>query len=277
VACGQIAQQSDAAFPALGSTGSPVQLAAVTEKPDVDSKPCVAGRCQNGWHDLSKPVWDCVNKTAQTDSLFQSAIRSACSGNDLDVHYQTCTAPCCECWKAYWRAYIDLWERCGASPSYVNGEAHNGLKAKEDWLCGTGRWGTCVAPKWDTYSFTNCTSKPDRKKLKEVFGLFRDRRSTEESCTCLRQASFALQDMEQECQVPGAQWFVQYGERRFKENLCGHLRLIAPQSFSAVALAGPAALTVATGMVAVVAGAFAVRLACWRRVQWMEVQTPLLA
>mmetsp|Transcript_49445 Transcript_49445/g.98194 ORF Transcript_49445/g.98194 Transcript_49445/m.98194 type:complete len:280 (-) Transcript_49445:35-874(-) len=272
VAWMQIFPRPVAGFPPLAPAGL-----APAGHPDVDSKPCIAGRCQNGWHDLSKPVWDCVNKTAQTDVTFQSAIRSACKGNDLDVHYQTCTAPCCECWKAYWPAYVDLWGRCGAPAEYVNGEAHNGLKAKEDWLCGTGSWGTCVGAKWNAHSFTDCTSKPDKQKLKEVFGLFRDRRSAAESCTCLQQASLVLEDLEQACQVPGAQWFVEYGKRRFKENLCGDLRPVATQSFSAATLSMPVALTVGTGMVAVVVGTFAMLLPCWRRFQWTEGQAPLLA
>jgi len=63
----------------------------------------------------------------------------------------------------------------------------------------------------------------------------------------------------------------------FKESLCGDLRLIATQSFSAIQLSGPAALSVATGMVVVVAGTFAALIGCWRCVQWMEGQMPLLA
>jgi len=217
------AEASGQAAAAPRPPAGPQQLNALASTPDTGPKPCVAARCQNGWHDLSKSVWDCANTTAPTDAKFQAAIRPACAGTDLDLYYQTCTQPCCECWQAYWPAYIDLWGRCGAPASYVSGEARNGLEAKGEWLCGTGRWGACVATRWAAATFTQCTSAPDRSKLKEVFGLYRDRRSQSESCGCLRQATLGLEGMMDECQVQGREWFVDYGRRRFRDNLCGEL------------------------------------------------------
>lgn len=239
------------------SPASPQQLHAPASVPDVGPKPCIASRCQNGWHDLSKSVWDCANTTAPTDAKFQAAIGSACAGTDLDLYYQTCTQPCCECWQAYWPAYIDLWGRCGAPASYVNGEARNGLEAKGEWLCSTGRWGACVAARWNVAAFTQCTSAPDRSKLKEVFGLYRDRRSPSESCGCLHQATVALEGMMSECQVQGRQWFVDYGRRRFRENLCGELVPAAGAEELAVAPRGPlVAVAGAVGAVAAAGAAF---------------------
>jgi len=265
----------------MRSAGLVVLLVAgvqASDRADKDSKPCVAGaRCQNGWHDLTKGVWDCVNTTEQTDKTFQAAIGPACSGNDLDVHYQTCTPPCCQCWKAYWPAYTALWGRCGAPASYVAGEAQNGLKAKEDWLCGNGAWGSCVAPKWDAYNFTECTSIPDKAKLREVYGLFRDRRSTDESCACIRQATLALDVMEQDCQVPGASWFVEYGKRRYKENQCGELKPYATAELAAAPPAALAALAASAGLVAA-AGFLATLVPRLRaRTNWAEGEASLLA
>mmetsp|Transcript_138682 Transcript_138682/g.386746 ORF Transcript_138682/g.386746 Transcript_138682/m.386746 type:complete len:287 (+) Transcript_138682:98-958(+) len=250
-------------------------LAKSTGNRDVDSKPCIAGRCQNGWHDLSKTVWDCVNSSAQTDAEFQSAIRSACAGHDLDVHYQTCTAPCCKCWSTYWPAYIQLWGRCGAPASYVDGEARTGLKAKEEWLCGTGVWGECVAVKWKNFNFTECTSKPDRIKLQEVFGLFRDRRYIAESCSCLHQATNTLEHVMQQCQVPDRDWFVKYGKRRLNENFCG-MAPVATEEVSAAPLPGIPSMTALMAMIGIaVACAAGIHFAKPRR--HAEGQVPFLA
>jgi len=207
-----------------------LQQYADMQEQDVGQKPCVANRCQNGWHDLNNHTWDCVNATLPTDEKFQAAIRNACSNNDLDVFYQTCTAPCCGCWSAYWPALLDLWGRCGAPESYVKGEGIVGLKAKEDWLCGNGQWG-CVGSKWDAYDFTQCTSGPDKQKVKEVFGLFRDRTSSAESCGCIRQANSHLFNVLEECQIPDQQWFVKYGTRRMIENRCGSATVLMSEEF----------------------------------------------
>jgi len=189
------------------------------------TKPCVAGRCQNGWHDLTRGVWTCVDDNITTDGTFLRQFESACAHKDLDVRYQTCTAPCCGCWAAYWPALLDLWGRCGAPASYIHGEGIVGLKAKEDWYCGNGMWGHCVAPKWDAAieQLTDCSSIQDRNKLKEPFGLYRDRRSEAESCSCIRQAYPALTAILHDCKVPNWRWFLNYSERRFTDNRCGSL------------------------------------------------------
>eukprot|EP00443_Scrippsiella_acuminata_P039891 CAMPEP_0115194526 /NCGR_PEP_ID=MMETSP0270-20121206/14116_1 /TAXON_ID=71861 /ORGANISM="Scrippsiella trochoidea, Strain CCMP3099" /LENGTH=171 /DNA_ID=CAMNT_0002607831 /DNA_START=44 /DNA_END=556 /DNA_ORIENTATION=+ len=147
---------------------------------DRGEKPCIAGRCQNGWHDLDQRTWDCVNDNITTDVKFQSALSHVCDGIDLDVKYQTCTEPCC----AFGARIGQRSSTCGVGvalpASYVKGTGVVGLKAKEDWLCGTGVWGTCVRPRWDALrdsAFTQCTSAADQAKLAEVFGLYRDRRS----------------------------------------------------------------------------------------------------
>jgi len=197
---------------------------------DRGEKPCVGGRCQNGWHDLDQSTWDCVNNNITTDVKFQSKISHACAGNDLDVKYQTCTPPCCACWSAYWPALLDLWGRCGAPASYVHGNGVTGLKAKEDWLCGNGVWGS-VGAKWDALrdsALTRCTSSADKGKLAEVFGLYRDRRSTEETCACMQQAVPVLTELLQQSGVPNWQWFENYGQRRLRDNNCAAGEAAAP-------------------------------------------------
>jgi len=179
-----------------------------------------------------------VNNNLTTDKLMHAALSPACSGSDLDVQYQTCTAPCCGCWSAYWPALIDLWRRCGAPASYCEGNAIVGLKAKQDWLCGTETWGACVKPKWDALLLPQCTSEPDRTKLREAFGLYRDRRSEAESCSCIQQATPALVRIMQECSVPNWQWFEDYGQRRLQDNKCAVVEVIdaAPTSVDAAAV-----------------------------------------
>ena len=144
----------------------------------------------------------------------------------MDVTYQSCTAPCCGCWKAYWPQLLVLWGRCGVPANTFKGEGIVGsYKAKEDWYCGNGVWGTCVVPKWDAAQaqLTECTSGPDQSKLKEPFGLYRNRRSEAESCACLAQAYRALDSILRECQVPSWLWFKGYSQRRFTDNHCGSL------------------------------------------------------
>lgn len=218
---------------------------------DRGEKPCIAGRCQNGWHDLDQSTWDCVNHNITTDVKFQSALSHVCDGADLDVKYQTCSEPCCSCWSAYWPALLDLWGRCGAPASYVKGNGVTGLKAKQDWLCGTGVWGTCVGPKWDAMrhsAFTECTSAADETKMAEVFGIYRDRRSAEETCGCIQQAAPALTELLQQCDVPNWQWFKDYGQRRLRDNQCTPAELgeaAAPQKAivaTALAVGGSAAM-----------------------------------
>lgn len=204
--------------------------------------PCVADRCQNGWHDLNKDTWTCVNDNITTDKTFHDAIGKPCSGTNLEVAYQTCTAPCCECWAAYWPALLDLWRRCGAPESYVTGQGVVGLRAKEDWLCGRGEWGQCVRPKWEAAqvnTMTACTSAPDKTKLNEVFGLYRDRRSDLETCACIGQAYVSLDSILQECEVPNWQWFQKYAQRRFHDNSCGTLRDFVPEQLVSVARISP--------------------------------------
>ncbi|CAE8661235.1 unnamed protein product [Polarella glacialis] len=170
--------------------------------------------------------WTCVNDNITTDEKLRKKIEPACAGNDLDVTYQSCTAPCCGCWKAYWPELLDLWGRCGVPASTFKGEGTVGsYKAKEDWYCGNGVWGTCVVPKWDAAQaqLTECTSGPDQSKLKEPFGLYRNRRSEAESCACLAQAYRALDSILRECQVPSWLWFKGYSQRRFTDNHCGSL------------------------------------------------------
>lgn len=227
---------------------------------DLGEQPCISGRCQNGWHDLDQSTWDCVNNNITTDVKFQSALSHVCAGTDLDVKYQTCTEPCCACWSAYWPALLDLWGRCGAPASYVEGNGVTGLKAKEDWLCGTGVWGTSVRPKWDALresAFTQCTSAADEAKLAEVFGLYRDRRSAEETCACMQQAVPALTELLKQCDVSNWQWFKDYGQRRLRDNRCAPVELgeiavpTAVDATALVSLAGVVGGSVVVGFLAV--------------------------
>mmetsp|Transcript_2555 Transcript_2555/g.5162 ORF Transcript_2555/g.5162 Transcript_2555/m.5162 type:complete len:83 (+) Transcript_2555:143-391(+) len=82
--------------------------------------------------------------------------------------------------------------------------------------------------------------------------------------------------MEQECQVPGAEWFVEYGKRRFKENLCGKLKPVAVEDLSATPLPALTALAAAV-VVAVAAVAVRALIACWRPEGQVEGHAPLLA
>lgn len=59
--------------------------------------------------------------------------------------------------------------------------------------------------------------------MSEIFGLFRDRRYKDESCSCLKQATVALHEVGQECKVTDEPWFANYEQRRFKENRCGEI------------------------------------------------------
>jgi hypothetical protein len=70
--------------------------------------------------------------------------------------------------ESYWPQLLDLWGRCGVPTCTFKGEGTVGsYKAKVDWYCGNGVWGTCVVPKWDAAQaqLTECTSGPDQSKL----------------------------------------------------------------------------------------------------------------
>ncbi|CAE8660650.1 unnamed protein product [Polarella glacialis] len=216
----------------LGAPGSQVQCTAAPATATIMQATAMAGFsslvglvCVAAAITAEDP-WTCVNDNITTDEKLRKKIEPACAGNDLDVTYQSCTAPCCGCWKAYWPELLDLWGWCGVPASTFKGEGTVGsYKAKEDWYCGNGVWGTCVVPKWDAAQaqFTECTSGPDQSKLKEPFGLYRNRRSEAESCACLAQAYRALDSILRECQVPSWLWFKGYSQRRFTDNHCGSL------------------------------------------------------
>jgi hypothetical protein len=118
---------------------------------------------------------------------------------------------------------------------------------------------------WDTLqtsALTQCASPSDRSKVKEVFGLFRDRRSDQETCSCIQHATLALSDVLHACQVPNAQWFTDYGQRRLKENQCaGVMEAAAPKPVGTTVVALAAPLAIFAALAGVAGGAVAHR---WR-------------
>jgi len=74
-------------------------------------------------------------------------------------------------------------------------------------------------------ALTQCTSAADKAKLIEVFGLYRDRRSAEETCACIQQAVPALSELLRLCDVPNWEFFKDYGQRRVRDNGCAPVEL----------------------------------------------------
>lgn len=75
--------------------------------------------------------------------------------------------------------------------------------------------------------------------------------------------------------MPLVQWFVTYGQRRFKENRCGDLE---PTAAEVTAVAQPAGATALAGTGALAAAGALLALARRRRhVGWAAGEAPLLA